>query len=253
MASAYCDWSQQEFGIAAALSGDAVMMNAYRSGDPYLAFAKQAGAVPANANKFHPKRELFKQCVLATQYGMEAEGLAARIGQPTVMGRELLRMFRETYKVFWKWSNAVVDHAELHGSIATVFGWKVRATANSNPRFHRNFLMQGTGAEMMRIACCLATERGVEVCAPVHDAVLIAAPLHRLDADAAAMREAMREASAAVLAGFELGTDVKVVRYPDRYSDPRGKEMWRRVMRLIGDGESEPWLRVRCQPGVTTL
>jgi hypothetical protein len=108
-------------------------------------------------------------------------------------------------------------------------------------------------AEMLRIACCLATERGVEVCAPVHDAMLIAAPLHRLDADAAAMREAMREASAAVLAGFELGTDVKVVRYPDRYSDPRGKEMWRRVMRLIGDGESEPWLRVRCQPGVTAL
>ena len=67
------------------------------------------------------------------------------------------------------------------------------------------------------------------------------------------MREAMREASAAVLAEFELGTDVRVVRYPDRYSDPRGKEMWRRVMRLIGDGESEPWLRVRCQPGVTAL
>jgi len=253
MGLAYVDWSQQEFGIAAALSGDHAMMEAYRTGDPYLAFGKQAGAIPETATKLHPKRELFKQCVLATQYGMEAEALAARISQPTVMARELLRMFRETYKVFWKWSNAVVDHAELHGSIETVFGWKVRATANSNPRFHRNFLMQGTGAEMLRIACCLATERDVEVCAPVHDAVLIAAPLHRLDEDVAAMREAMREASAAVLAGFELGTDVKVVRYPDRYSDPRGKEMWRRVMRLIGDGESEPWLRVRCQPGVTAL
>ena len=253
MGLAYVDWSQQEFGIAAALSGDHAMMEAYRTGDPYLAFGKQAGAIPETATKLHPKRELFKQCVLATQYGMEAEALAARISQPTVMARELLRMFRETYKVFWKWSNAVVDHAELHGSIETVFGWKVRATANSNPRFHRNFLMQGTGAEMLRIACCLATERDVEVCAPVHDAVLIATPLHRLDEDVAAMREAMREASAAVLAEFELGTDVRVVRYPDRYSDPRGKEMWRRVMRLIGDGESEPWLRVRCQPGVTAL
>jgi hypothetical protein len=37
---AYIDWAQQEFGIAAALSGDPLMMDAYQSGDPYLAFAK---------------------------------------------------------------------------------------------------------------------------------------------------------------------------------------------------------------------
>ena len=36
--------------------------------------------------------------------------------------------------------------------------------------------MQANGAEMLRLACCLATERGIEVCAPVHDAVLICAP-----------------------------------------------------------------------------
>ena len=41
-AVAYVDWKQQEFGIAAALSGDTAMQAAYRSGDPYLAFAKQA-------------------------------------------------------------------------------------------------------------------------------------------------------------------------------------------------------------------
>jgi DNA polymerase I-like protein with 3'-5' exonuclease and polymerase domains len=135
MGLAYVDWSQQEFGIAAALSGDQAMMDAYGSGDPYLAFAKQAGAVPPAATKHShgAKRELFKACVLAVQYGMEAEALASRVGQPTVMGRELLRMFRETYKEFWKWSNTVVDHAELHRSIETVFGWRVRATANSNP------------------------------------------------------------------------------------------------------------------------
>ena len=40
------DFSQQEFAIAAALSGDEKMQAAYRSGDPYLSFARQAGAVP---------------------------------------------------------------------------------------------------------------------------------------------------------------------------------------------------------------
>jgi hypothetical protein len=43
---AYIDWSQQEFGIAAALSGNPLMMEAYCSGDPYLEFAKQAGTAP---------------------------------------------------------------------------------------------------------------------------------------------------------------------------------------------------------------
>jgi hypothetical protein len=74
--------------------------------------------------------------------------------------------------------------------------------------------MQANGAEMLRLACCLGTERGIEVCAPVHDAVLICAPLDRLEADVARTQEAMREASRIVLDGFELGTDARIVRYP---------------------------------------
>jgi DNA polymerase-1 len=54
-ALAYIDWSQQEFGIAAALSDDPNMIEAYKTGDPYLAFAKQARGVPPNATKqSHP-------------------------------------------------------------------------------------------------------------------------------------------------------------------------------------------------------
>src|SRR5262249_4069812 len=232
---AYVDWSQQEFGIAAALSGDRTMQAAYQSGDPYLAFAKQAGAVPQDATKatHGSTRELFKQCVLAVQYGMEAQSLALRIAQPPVVARDLLRAHRETYRRFWDWSDAAVDQAMLVGVIHTVFGWPVRVNDHSNPRSLRNFPMQANGAEMLRIAGCLTTERGIEVCAPIHDALLICAPLDRLDNDIAAMRAAMAEASRFVLAGFELTTDVKTVRWPDRYSDPRGTEMWKRVCDLV--------------------
>jgi hypothetical protein len=232
---AYIDWSQQEFGIAAALSGDRAMQDAYISGDPYLAFAKQAGAVPKDATKeSHASvRELFKQCVLAVQYGMEHESLAARIGQPPVVARDLLRAHRETYSRFWQWSDAAVDHAMLTSTLHTTFGWCIHVDENPNPRSLRNFPMQANGAEMLRLACCLATERGIEVCAPVHDAVLICAPLDRLEDDIASMRAAMAEASKIVLAGFELRTDAMRVRYPDRYQDPRGTEMWKRVIELI--------------------
>ena len=232
---AYCDWSQQEFGIAAALSGDQTMQAAYKSGDCYLAFAKQAGAVPQDATKatHGPTRELFKQCGLAVQYGMEAQSLALRIAQPLVVARDLLRAHHQTYRQFWSWSDAAVDQAMLVGVIHTVFGWPIHIGEETNPRSLRNFPMQANGAEMLRVACCLATERGIEVCAPIHDAVLICAPLNRLEDDIAAMRAAMAEASRFVLDGFELATDVKIVRWPERYSDPRGAEMWDRVCNLV--------------------
>jgi len=239
-AVAYLDWSQQEFGIAAALSRDPKMMDAYVSGDPYLAFAKQAGAVPLEATKHSHKaeRDLFKACVLAVQYGMGPDSLAVRIGQPPIRARELLRLHHETYLIFWRWSDQILNYAMLEGHLYTVFGWRVHVPPNANERSLRNFPMQANGAEMLRLACCLATEQGIEVCAPVHDAVLIAAPLDKIDTEVARMQQAMREASRVVLDGFELGTDAMVVRYPDRYMDERGRTMWDKVMALLDKADA---------------
>jgi DNA polymerase-1 len=121
----------------------------------------------------------------------------------------------------------------LHGSLHTVFGWHVHVGENPNPRSLRNFVAQANGAEMKRVAACLGTERGVEIGAPIHDAFLICAPIDCIDAKTAAMRTAMIEASRAVLDGFELRVDIDIVRYPDRYMDPRGEVMWNRVQDLI--------------------
>ena len=39
--------------------------------------------------------------------------------------------------------------------------------------------------------------------------------------------------------GFELFTDVKVIRFPDRYSSSKGEPMWNLVMRLLEEIETE--------------
>jgi DNA polymerase I-like protein with 3'-5' exonuclease and polymerase domains len=232
---AYIDWEQQEFGIAAALSGDRNMQTAYSSGDPYLTFAKQAGAVPVTATKTSHQRdrERFKICALAVQYGMAEKSLATAIGRPEVVARELLQLHRQTYPAFWKWSQAAVDHAMLHGSIQTAFGWRLHVGRDSNPRSLANFPMQANGAEMLRLACCLATERGIDVCGPVHDAILVEADAADIHGIVHATQDAMREASSIVLDGFALRTDAKVVADGERYVDPRGQVMWERVSGIL--------------------
>jgi hypothetical protein len=235
MAVAYIDWEQQEFGIAAALSGDPAMMQAYLSGDPYLAFAKQAGAVPQSATKeSHGKeRDLFKQAVLAVQYGMGEKSLAQRINQPVARARELLALHRQTYPVYWAWSDGAVNCAMLTGELSTVFGWKVHVGKDANARSLANFPMQANGAEMLRLACCEATEGGILVCAPVHDALLIGGPADQIEAVITSCQEVMRHASEVVLSGFPLRTEAITVRHPDRYMDKRGRKMWDTVINLL--------------------
>ena len=93
-----------------------------------------------------------------------------------------------------------------------------------------NFPMQRLGAEMMRAAAIAATEAGIEVCCPVHDAFLISASTGSIDDDVAAMREIMSKAGRLVTGGIDVRADVKIVRWPDRYMDNRGAAMWGTVV-----------------------
>jgi hypothetical protein len=234
-AIAHVDWEQQEFGIGAALSGDVAMMKAYQSGDPYLAFGKQARRIPPDGTKdtHDAERNLFKQCSLGVQYGQGAESLAGRIERSPAHARELLRLHRETYPGFWSWSDGALDHAMLLNRIHTVFGWTLHVGRDVNPRSIRNFPCQANGAEMLRLACSLATERGIEVYAPIHDALLVGGPADDIDAIVARTQEGMAEASRTILGGFELRTEAKIVCYPDRYMDKRWNHFWARVTALL--------------------
>lgn len=239
-ALAHVDWSQQELGIAAALSGDPAMQECYRAGDFYLTFARMAGAVPATATKqtHGPVREQFKTVALGVLYGLSADGLARRLNVPPCRGRELLRMHQQTFRQFWAWSDRIESEGMLSNQLRTVFGWCVHVGSDANPRSLRNFPMQANGAEMLRLACCLATESGIAVCAPVHDALLVEAAAREIDDAVTRTQKVMREASEVILPGFPLRTDAKVVRHPDRYMDERGRRMWETVSRLLAEAES---------------
>jgi len=85
-----------------------------------------------------------------------------------------------------------------------------------------------------------ATRYGLRLLAPVHDAVLIEAPIERIEADVVLLQEIMRRASRVVFnptadGTLELRTDAKIIRYPERYTDPRGDAIWANVLELLAE------------------
>jgi DNA polymerase I-like protein with 3'-5' exonuclease and polymerase domains len=131
-----------------------------------------------------------------------------------------------------------MDYAQLNRELPSVFGWRLHVTAATKSRSIANFPMQANGAEMLRLACCLATEGGVEVCAPVHDALLIEAPLDELAEKVRLTQTAMKEASAIVLDGVRLRSDAKMVVAPERYEDEKGAAMWKLVWEVVREMEA---------------
>ena len=123
----------------------------------------------------------------------------------------------------WQWSDDWLAAALDSGHMWTPLGWQCRTGSTEfNERSIQNFPVQGAGAEILRITCIWATRHGLGLRAPVHDALLIEAPLNRIDADVALLRELMQRASRIVLNAtldgtHELRTDVTMIRYPDRY------------------------------------
>ena len=209
-----------------------------------MAFAIQAGLAPEGATKATHKseRDMCKQIVLGVNYGMSAESMAMRSGIGLPHARDLLARHKRTYHVFWGWAVNNVNVALAGGRLTTVFGWPLNFSyaADLNPRSLLNFPMQANGAEMLRLAICKATEAGLRICAPVHDAILVEATLEEMEGAVGQLRTIMEDASREVLGCLTCRVDADIVRYPDRFTDEGGEAMWETVVELLDEQEARP-------------
>lgn len=245
-ALAYIDWSQQEFGIGAVLSRDQNMMESYLGeDDPYVVFGKQSGVVKPDFKKSDPggeaTRNMLKGCMLGAQYGIGAQKLSDNIGSTVAHAQMLLAQHKKVYRQYWRWVQRTVTCHSLFGKVQTVLGWQMRTDANSHYGTVINFPTQATGAEMLRLACCLLTEAGITVCAPVHDAVLIEADADKIEDEVLRAQVLMKDASAIILDGFELGTDARIIHHPHSYcGEDKHVAMWGQLMGLVGECATDP-------------
>jgi DNA polymerase-1 len=241
----YCDYSAEEFAVAAAISGDVAMMRDYAEGDPYVNFGIAVGMLPPRSTKAsaaitHPGvRDQLKVACLAILYGMGPELLGPRMNRSKAVARALIEAHKRRYHEFWTFAQRATDYLMRGGSLETTFGWHLHPSRYPNPRSIVNFPIQANAAEILRIACMLATEAGIEVCMPVHDALLVNTPVANLDQTLADVKTTMARASKAVLGGFEIRVGVEIFKYPDRYMDEgRGRKMWDTVLGLLDELEA---------------
>ncbi len=169
------DWKAQEIAIAAILAGDARLLADLETGDPYMAFAnprrsrptrrdearlggdggppdvqddparrrlRDGGADAGRPSRLHPARG----DRVAASPARGVPRLLRLVGRPR--RRRLLR--------------------SLHGHVLRV---ERRHRSRHPPERRAQLPMQATGAEMLRLACCLGTGTGLAIVALIHDAV----------------------------------------------------------------------------------
>lgn len=224
----YVDYNQQEIGIAASLSRDKNMLEAFNNGDFYLNFGIQTGEIPIGATKqSHPKeRDKYKLLAIAILYGMGEWTLAKHLGTDFLTAKNLMRTHQRVYPCFWNWIRHVKDYALLNGHLESCLGWKLHVTSTTKPGTLSNFLMQGNAAELMRICMILSQERGFNICAPVHDAFLIEVSTENSESDIRLFQNLMTEAGSLLFENVKLRTEAETFAYPTPYWSEKGRPMW---------------------------
>jgi DNA polymerase I len=234
----YFDWRTQEVGIAAALSGDQALIDAYLGGDVYHALALMCG-VTTDQDRIHWKnnntedRQRMKALQLGINYGMGVPSLARGLDRHPLIASAIIEKHRRTYPRFWEWRDNMVQCAMIGRKIETVFGWPLYLSSSPNKKTLYNFPMQGNGAEMLRLAAWRLCEAGIVPNMLIHDGILIEA--HN-EEQIKQTEEIMRVAGREVCDGLEIGVDEdQRLDHGKRYRDKRraARDMWRTMMEVL--------------------
>jgi DNA polymerase I-like protein with 3'-5' exonuclease and polymerase domains len=227
------DIKAEEICIAAALSGDAAMMQGYQDGDPHRDFAVRSGALTGTETEEVKKaiRSRYKAVNLGVNYGQTAYGMAQQTGMHTRQAQRLLDQHKRTYPDFWAWVDRCLCGAFRVGKIYTIGGWPRRVSRSDNARSVTNFSVQGGAGDFMRLVVVGLVQSGCPLVAVNHDSFLFDV----LHSDLARLRRAvddiLRQATDRLFPGAPMTWTADV--YTDRYRDEGGKSLWERVNHLL--------------------
>lgn len=247
------DYTSQEILVAAALSKDKAMFDAYVSGDIYLFFGKQMKVIPEDGTKATHKKErdVCKAAVLGIGFGMGAEKLAQTLSEvsgknyTTKKAKGFIEGYKKVFPQYELFRQRVKEHyRELKYPLELKCGWRLYPH-NPKPNSFLNFPVQGTASTILRVALIDAIEAGLRVLFPLHDALYCEFDLNDFES-VKKLDEIMKNAAFKVLGdwGKKMRTDIdlwghgikdapKKFNVYQEYLDARGKveyEMYKKYM-----------------------
>lgn len=168
------DYSSQEFLINAILAGDDAMLEAYKSGDPYMYLGKNIGMIPQNGTReqYKKERNIAKEVELGLSYGMGAKGLAPRAGVPEDEAKRLIDLRANLYWALTLYRKQLKERYR-NGQESVLLlpdGW-AHGPDNDNDLSMQNYPTQGVGAVVMREAVRLSHANNIAVIQTLHDAL----------------------------------------------------------------------------------
>ncbi|NVB81058.1 MAG: DNA polymerase I [Kofleriaceae bacterium] len=200
------DYSQIELRILAHLSGDPVLSMAFRDRiDVHTQTAAEVFSV-ARDQVTPEQRRIAKAVNYGLSYGQSDFGLARALDVPRTQAAEYSRRYFQRFPTIHKFMDEIVAVARAQGGARTVLGrWrpitnlmsKSPAARHAAERVAQNTPMQGTGADIIKLAMLRTHERilkegwPVKMLLTVHDELVFEAPPDIAETVGAALKDEM--------------------------------------------------------------
>ena len=244
----YLDYASQEPAIMGYMSRDRNLINAYQSGDIYIHTMKLFKMVPETAtDATHPEeRNVGKVLYLANSYGQGALAVAKSLKSSVFHAKGLQKQYRDTYSTYFRWIDGIIEAGLQKGYLSTVHGWqrhiKDLFTYKNGKRVDirrslLNWPIQSHGAEILRTALIDLTDEYFEVCALVHDAVLLQIPIADFNQRLTQAKKIMVDASIKVVGG-PIRVEQEIIRgnykqFKKDGSDSKDQKLFDEIMKEI--------------------
>ena len=198
------DYSQIELRILAHVSGEPKLREAFERGeDIHTATAAEVlGVEPA---KLTPaERSIAKMINFGIVYGISAFGLSENLEIPREQAQEYIDAYLARFPLVQDFISRTIEQAERDGYVTSLLGRRRpvpelrvrnRATRGFGERVAVNFVMQGSNADIIKVAMVAierrlrAEGRSARLVLQVHDELLLEAP----DAETSVVKELVRE------------------------------------------------------------
>ncbi len=200
------DYSQIERRILAHLSGDPLLTAAFRDHiDVHTQTAAEVFSVPREQVTAEQRR-IAKAVNYGLSYGQSDFGLARTLEITRTQAAEYSRRYFQRFPTIHKFMDEIVAVARAQGGARTLLGrWrpianlmsKSPAARHAAERVAQNTPMQGTGADLIKLAMLRTTERirrerwPVQLLLTVHDELVFEAPPELADELGAALKQEM--------------------------------------------------------------